>query len=146
MLPATRDRSTLSTMRAPHFNRLLDRFFNDGDFFVPWNGSDGLASIPLAMWEDENFVFVEADAPGMRGEDIDVSVHNGQLVIRGERKSESSGNGYDTRSFGRFEQRVTLPSMVKSDQIDAKLTNGVLKLSMPKSEEAKPQKVTVKSD
>jgi len=89
--------------------------------------------MPLSLWEDENHIYVEADTPGLTDKDIDVSVHDNQLVIRGERKHEQKGNGYDTRSYGRFEQTVTLPVEVDSDAVEAKLTNGVLSLSFPKS-------------
>ena len=146
MLATTRNRSGLPELRMFPMNRMLDRFFNDEGFFTPWNGAEGIASIPVAMWEDESHVHVQADAPGMSGDDIDVSVQDGVLSIRGERKCERTGEGHDTRCYGRFEQHISLSSAVRADQVDAKLTNGVLNLTFPKSEEAKRQKITVKSE
>jgi HSP20 family protein len=98
------------------------------------------------MWEDEQKVYVEVDAPGVTDRDIDVSVHDGEVIIRGERKSEEKKGGYDTRTYGRFEQRVTLPAPVDADQVEARLANGVLSVTFPKSESAKPRKIAVKSE
>src|SRR5262249_54014463 len=98
-------------------NRLSSIFqhlFNE-DVFTPVT-----TAAPLCVWEDENHINVEVDAPGMKEEDIDITVHNGDLVIRGERKCERKGNGYDTRQYGRFEQRISLPAWAKADQVNAK--------------------------
>ena len=126
------------------FNRLLSQFFNDDEFFAPLTQSRW-SVMPLSLWEDENHIHVEADAPGLTDKDIDVSVHGDQLVIRGERKYERKENGYDTRSYGRFEQRVTLPSEVDAENVDAKLADGVLRLNFVKSETAKPKRIALKT-
>jgi len=62
------------------------------------------------MWEDDDRPYIEIDAPGMTEKDIDVWVHAGDLIIRGERRSERQDKGYDTRSYGKFEQRISLPT------------------------------------
>jgi HSP20 family protein len=124
---------------------LFDRFFHD-DFFAPFSTPQGWSALPLSVGENDQNVYVEVDAPGMTDQDIEVSVHNGDLVIRGERKCERKEGWYDTRRYGRFEQRVTLPSAVDADKVEAKLTNGVLAITFPKSEEAKPRKITLKSE
>jgi len=142
----TLNNSLVPTTLATPTNRLsalLDSFFNEDDF-APLTRSTG--TMPLSMWEDEDHFYIEADVPGMREEDIDVSVHNGTVVIRGERKSERKENGYDCRSYGQFEQRVSLPNWAQADAVEARLTNGVLALSFPKSEEAKPRKIAIKSE
>jgi HSP20 family protein len=77
--------------------------------------------------------------------DIDVSVLGGDLIIKGERTCERKEDGYDTRSYGRFEQRVTLPTPVDADKVEAMLANDVLCITLPKCEEAKPRKIAVKS-
>lgn len=124
---------------------LFDRFFND-DFFAPLQAPAVAGSVPLSMWEDDEHLYVEMDAPGMTEKDIDVSIHNGNLVVRGERKCERKANGYDTRAYGRFEQRISLPAWAKADTVEAKLANGVLTIGIPKTEEARPRKITVNAE
>jgi len=84
------------------------------------------------------------DAPGVHEADIDVSVHENTLTVRGERKGGREG-GYDTRTYGRFEQRLTLPVAVDAERVEATLANGVLSLTLPKSEAARPRKIAIKS-
>ena len=147
MLPVLRNDGLLAptTMEVPinRLSSLFDRFLSD-DFFTPWTASS--AAVPLSMWDDDDHLYVEVDAPGMSENDIDVSVHNGELFIRGERKCERKGNGYDTRTYGRFEQRISLPTWAKADAVQAKLRNGVLSLTFAKGEEAKPRRIPLKSE
>jgi HSP20 family protein len=86
------------------------------------------------------------DTPGVAERDIELTVHNGELIIQGERKSAGREGGYDGRSYGKFEQRITLPKAVDPEAITAKLTAGVLTLSVPKSEAAKPRKIQVRAE
>ena len=144
MLPTIYKDSPIAQRGVSPINRLFDQLSRDDDFFAPLTRG-GWNVMPLSLWEDENHIYVEADTPGLTDKDIDVSVHGNQLVIRGERKHEQKGNGYDTRSYGRFEQTVTLPAEVDADAVEAKLTNGVLSLSFPKSEKAKPKRIALKS-
>lgn len=142
MLPAMRNGSLGSNTTTP-VNRLLDHFFGD-DFATPaanWSG------LPLAVWQDDANVYVEADMPGFKSDQIEISIEQRTLLIGGERKREQRpGEGFDNRLYGRFEQRVLLPLDVQADQVDAKYDAGVLKLTLPKSEAAKPRKIAVKSD
>jgi HSP20 family protein len=125
---------------------IFDRFFNE-DVFAPLaTAAQPAFAVPLSMWEDEDTYHVEIDAPGMTEKDIDVSVQNGDLIIRGARKCERKGNGYDTRPYGQFEQRISLPQAARTDKIDAKLAHGVLSLAFPKGEDAKPRKIAVRSE
>ncbi len=124
---------------------LFDRFFNE-DVFPPMTAPRAVVAVPLSMWEDEDNYYVEIDAPGMTEKDIDVAVQHGDLFIRGERKSERKGNGYDTRTYGQFEQRISLPPSAQTDKVDAKLANGVLSLTFPKGEDAKPRKIALRSE
>ena len=127
---------------ANRLSTLFDRFFHD-DVYAPMP-APAAAVAPLAMWEDDERLYVEMDAPGLTEQDIDVSIHNGVLFIRGERKCERQQNGYDTRTYGCFEQRISLPTWAKADRVEARLANGVLALTFPKGEEARPKKVPVK--
>jgi HSP20 family protein len=116
---------------------LFDTFFNEDAFTPP--------SLPLSMWEDEHSVYVEMDAPGVKESDVELCVHQGHLIIKGERKCERQ-SGYDTRRYGRFAQRITLPSLVDADRVEAKLANGVLSVTFPKSEAAKPRRIALKAE
>lgn len=144
MLPARMNRPISRSEGAP-VNRLstvFDRLFDD--FLSP--GSSMLsASLPISMWEDENHLHIEMDAPGVTDKDIDITVEGDALVIRGERKCESREGGYDNRCYGRFEQRIGLTAPVDVENVDAKLTNGVLSVTFPKTEESKPRKIALKS-
>jgi HSP20 family protein len=137
MLPVLRNGAFGSTQSGNRLANLFEHFFNE-PFFTPasgerWNG------LPLAFWQDENNLFVEVDLPGVAENDIEVLIHDGVLYIRGERKC-------DTRRYGQFEQRLNLPTAVDSDKVHAKLTNGTLKLTLPKSPEAKPRKIAIRGE
>jgi HSP20 family protein len=148
MLPALRNGSLVPATSAGPVNRLstlFDRFFND-DIFSPLLTRPAWSTLPLALWEDEHNVYVEMDAPGLTDKDIEVFVHSGDLLIQGERKGERKEGSYDTRCYGRFEQRLTLPAPVDADKVQARLANGVLSVTLPKSEEAKPWRIAVKAE
>jgi len=148
MLPAIRNETSLAPYRGTPVNRissLFDRVFGE-DLFAPLTAAPSWSALPISMWEDEHKVYVEADLPGVTEKDVDVAVHQGELVIKGERKCERNEGGHDTRCYGRFEQRLSLPSAVDADKAEAKLANGVLSLCFPKSEEAKPRRITLKSE
>jgi HSP20 family protein len=126
--------------------KFFDRFFEDGFFhtgFSPeWTG----AGVPVAMWQDEDRLYVEADLPGMTDQDVEVTVHNGILFIRGERKVEEGREYlYNGRTWGRFERAITLPEAVDADAVEAELTNGVLRIALPKRPEAKPKRIALRT-
>ncbi len=101
----------------------------------------------LDVYEDKDNVIVKAELPGMKREEINVSLHDGSLSISGERKSEEKyGNAevYRTeRFFGRFQRTVTLPTAVASDKVKAQYKDGILTVTLPKTEEAKPKQIDV---
>jgi HSP20 family protein len=98
--------------------------------------------------ETETEVVVEAEVPGLKADELDVSVSNGTLTIRGERKSEreeKEGDYHMTeRSHGSFSRVVSLPAAVKADGAAAKHENGIVTITLPKTEHAKPKKIEVK--
>ncbi len=101
----------------------------------------------LDVLEDNEQVTVVLDAAGLKSEDFDLSLHDGALTISGERKlEENSQKGESFRSerfFGSFSRTITLPSPVKADAVQASYKDGVLTVTLPKAEEAKPKKITV---
>ena len=102
----------------------------------------------LDMFEDKDNLYVRAELPGMRKEDIDLSLHDGSLSISGERKSEEKIKEAEVyraeRFFGRFQRTVTLPTSVAVEQVKAQYKDGILTITLPKSEEAKPKHIEVK--
>jgi HSP20 family protein len=98
------------------------------------------------LYEDRDNILVKAEIPGMKKEDIDVSLHNGALTISGERKFEEKQEGANYRTerfYGRFQRTVTLPKAVDGGKVKASYTDGVLTITLPKSEEAKPKQIEV---
>jgi len=101
----------------------------------------------LDMHEDKDNVVVVMELPGMKKEDIDISLHNGSLTISGERKNEEKYGDAEVyraeRFVGKFQRSVTLPAPVSADKVTAQYKEGVLTITLPKSEEAKPKQIEV---
>jgi len=101
----------------------------------------------LDVFEEKDHFTVKAELPGMKKEDIEVAMHEGSLSISGERKSESKHEDSDVyraeRFFGRFQRTVSLPAPVAVDKIQAQYKDGVLTITLPKTEEAKPKRIEV---
>jgi len=101
----------------------------------------------LDVFESKDSFTVKAELPGMKKEDIEVTLHDGSLSISGERKSETKHEDAEVyraeRFFGRFQRTVTLPAPVAADKIKAHYKDGVLTITLPKTEEAKPKQIDV---
>lgn len=126
-------------------NRLFDQFG-----VANTNGASLAGAYPaLNLWADENNVYAEAELPGMSQDQLQIYVTDGnQLTIQGERKlSDLKGTWHrQERGFGKFTRQITLPVLVDADKVEAKLEQGVLQLKLPKSEKAKPKRITVKGE
>lgn len=96
--------------------------------------------------EKDNFV-VKAELPGVKKEDINVSLQDGSLIISGERKSETKSEEAEIyraeRFFGKFQRAVSLPTTVAANKVKADYKDGVLTVTLPKAEEAKPKQIEV---
>jgi len=101
----------------------------------------------LDMFQDKDDVFVKVELPGMKKEEINISLHDGVLTISGERKrEEKTGEGETFRSetyYGKFHRSVTLPTLVDSTKVKASYKEGILTVTLPKAEEAKPKQIEV---
>jgi len=99
------------------------------------------------IYETENELVIKADLPEVNPQDLDIRVENNILTIRGERKFENKINEENylrvERAYGSFSRSFSLANSVKSDAIKADYQNGVLTLSIPKREEAKPKQIKV---
>lgn len=103
----------------------------------------------LDLYQNADNVVAMVELPGMRKEDIEISLHDGTLTISGERKTESSDGENAERTervTGKFRRSVTLPARVESDRVSATYKDGILTVTLPKAEEAKPKQIQVKAD
>lgn len=129
------------------FDRLFDSFFH-GDtadtttaFTSAW-----IPAVDIA--ERENDFVVRMELPGVAKEDVRITMQEHILTIRGEKKQEKESKGSEfhrtERSYGSFQRSFTLPASVKSGEIDASFSDGVLHVTLPKAEESKPKQIDVK--
>ena len=103
----------------------------------------------LNLWENDEKLFVEAEVPGLKAEHLDVTVVGDELTIKGERPEELPPEGSfhrRERGVGSFTRVMRLPSEVDADRVQAALNDGVLLLTLPKAETAKPRKIKVKAE
>jgi HSP20 family protein len=117
-------------------------------FVRPATGQSGKNFVPaLDLSETAEGYLVEAALPGVKPEDIEITVENNVLTIKGETRQEVDEQKRNfhrvERRFGSFQRTIGLPTTVKADAIQASLTNGVLRLEIPKAEEVKPRKISV---
>jgi HSP20 family protein len=123
-------------------NRLFDDVFNG--FGLPMRSTalmEGRFSWPrVELAETDNALKVTAELPGMEEKDVEVELADGVLIIRGEKKVENDGNGklFSERYYGSFERHIPLDG-VQEDKVEANFKNGVLTVTLPKSEDARPR-------
>lgn len=100
--------------------------------------------------EETDRYLIEADVPGIDPEDIEITMENGVLTLKGERKFEkeaSGDNGYRRveRAYGQFYRRFSLPDSADPDKIEAHGRNGVLQIVLPKQEKVQPRRISIQS-
>ncbi len=136
-------RDPMDTFRG--FRGELDRVFNTNAAGYSDTASDWVPAVDIK--EAKDAYEVVADIPGVEPKDIDVSLEEGVLTVKGERKTESTdeevGFTRTERSYGSFYRRFTLPDTADADNISAKTEHGVLKLHIPKKEKVLPKKISV---
>jgi HSP20 family protein len=122
------------------FEDAFTRFFTEPQSNRPWSPS-------VDIYETENELVLKADLPDVELKDIDVRVENQTLTLAGERKFEKkdAAKGYHRleRSYGNFVRSFAVPSSFDTDQINASYKNGVLSVTLPKKEAAKPRQIKV---
>ena len=140
--PATRSWGEVRRLR-DEMNRLF------ASFNQQWPGL-GSGYPAVNVWQDADTLYAEAELPGIDLSELEILVTGGdQLSIKGERKPVDGKEGVwlrRERPFGRFARLLTLPVEVDANKVQARLVNGVLTLTLPKSEAAKPKKIAVKAE
>jgi HSP20 family protein len=130
-------------------NDEIGRWFGDVDEKEKGERRSVMWAPRVDIKETENDVTVKADLPGIKMEDIDVSVDENQLIIKGERKFEKEEKDKDyirvERSYGSFYRSFDVGVPIKADEVKASYDNGVLEISIPKAEVKKAQKVAITS-
>ena len=117
-------------------NRLFDDMFDqDGD--TGFYGRSGMAAPAMDINRTKDGVEITAELPGVREEDVDLTVEEGVLTLRGEKKStrEDDETGYRERTYGSFERRISLPANIDEENCSAKFEDGVLTITLPVSEQ-----------
>ncbi len=131
----------------------MDRLFEES-FVRPLSGwlwqGNGMQTLALDVHETDENLVVEASLPGIRPDEVDVSVTANTLTIKGEIKHDEEQEKqmrYHVREryYGPFQRTIILPSTVEASKADARFDNGVLRLVLPKIEEAKPKRIAVKA-
>jgi HSP20 family protein len=128
-------------------NGMFDRFFRSG-----WSEDTNLAptvwSPATDITEDEHGYSVKVELPGVKKDEVKITMENSVLTIRGEKKQEKqskSDNAHRVeRCYGSFQRSFTLPSTVKAEKIEATFADGILTIALPKAEEARPKQIDVK--
>lgn len=126
-------------------DRLWDSFFDRGGRRKTEEATDWVPTLDISETKDD--LVIKAEVPGLEPKDIDISLSDGILTIKGEKKEEREEKEEDyylmERCYGSFARSIQLPKRVQSDKIQATYKNGVLKIVLPKSEEAKKKEIKI---
>ena len=130
-------------------HREFDRLFKDA--FTPYMGESELSTRtwapPVDIYETENDIVLKAELPGFDPKDVEVKVEDNTLYLKGERKFEKEVNNESyhrvERSYGSFARSFSLPNSISTDKVKAEFKDGLLTLTLPKREEAKPRTVKI---
>ena len=125
-------------------DRLFENFYGRG-----WRDNDLFETPSVDMYQTESEIVVKASLPGMKADDIQISVVGDVLTLRGETRSDEevkeASYHIRERRGGSFARSMPLPSAVQADKARAEFENGVLTLTLPKAEELRPKTITVKA-
>lgn len=126
-------------------DRLFDAVFAPARPAAAWRAPATFP--PLNLAETEDAVVVEAEVPGVSRDNLQLSVQNDLLTIRGERSAPPAGEGFlrQERWFGQFERTISLPASIDAEHVQATMTDGVLTVTLRKAAEARPRKIEVRA-
>ena len=134
----------------PNLQDRMNRFFRES--YGPEGTDEALTTAnfapPVDVYEDEHNISLNVEVPGIEEKDIDVSIENNTLTIRGERRFEKEEKEENfqriERRYGSFSRSFTLPNSVDREQVSASYNRGVLKVRLAKKSESKPKQIKVK--
>ena len=132
---------------ASRMDRLFNSIFSDLDFTAP-RAFAAQAFPALNVWEDDTAMFVEAELPGVKIENVEITFQNGELTISGSHtwsSPEGASLVRQERGQGQFTRTIGVPFEIDENTIEATLTNGVLTVHLPKSEKAKSRRIPVRA-
>jgi HSP20 family protein len=147
--PTRRSLDSMTSLR--RLNSVLDEAFNAWPFQSEQNGALTSAWLPACdVFEDREAVKIMAEVPGVRPEDVKLSIENNLLTIRGEKKQQAEEktervHRYE-RSYGTFERTFALPTTVDPEKIAATYSQGILTVTIPKADRARPREIPVSVD
>jgi len=128
-------------------NRLFDSSLGDVGQFPRLMSAWGPA---LDLYEDKDELIVKVEVPGLKKEDIEVTLQEGTLTISGERKLDETRQEaqiHRTERFnGRFQRSIALPTLVAADKVKAAYVDGILTVTLPKADEIKPKQITISAE
>ncbi len=126
----------------------MDRLFDDA-FTRPINMGSVSTMPAIDMYQNEDDLIVKASLPGISKDDVDITVTDGMLTLRGEYKTneDDAGKAYHIREqrYGVFERSLSLPTDVEVDKAKAEFENGILTITLPKAEAVKPKLISIKA-
>ncbi len=131
-------------------NSLFESFFRGAELDFPWRGAETRFTPRVDVSETDDAVLVKAELPGMEEKDVDVTLDNHQLIMKGEKKEEKEdkvrGVQRVERSYGSFYRSIPIPADVDEDKIEANFKRGVLDIKLPKTQadKEKRRKIEVK--
>ena len=149
-LPWKRGRKAGVEHPVTRFRGEMDRMFENvlGGWLPTTLSGEGLWGPAIDVRETDNEVIVEVEIPGLEPGDLDVSVTDGRLTVKGEKKLEREEKRGDfrlaERSYGSFSRTVDLPAAVEAEKGEARHRQGVLTITLPKTEKSKARKIEVK--
>ena len=130
------------------FRHLFEDFFEDTERGLPQLWTEGRFVPAIDVSEDEDAVTLAAEVAGMGKDDLDVTIDNGVLTLKGEKKEEETTEGASyhrvERRYGQFERRIRLPDYVDAEKAEATYKDGVLTLRLPKAEAARARSIQIK--
>jgi len=126
---------------------LFDRFFDEWD--MPSLFDEDTKWVPaFDITENEKEYLISAELPGIDIKDVDITLSDGVLTVKGEKKHEKEDKGEDyhriERRYGSFHRSFRIPGKVETEKVDANYKNGILKLTLPKAEGSQAKKIEVK--
>ena len=113
-----------------------------------WHNADATLTFPVDVSDADDHIVVKAALPGIKPDEVDVSVNDGVLTIKGETERDDTSEGVNfyrrELHYGNYSRSITLPAVVDHDKADAEFKDGLLTITLPKAEEARPKQITVK--